>query len=879
MALSTISGTTGITDATITSAKLADFSAAVDLNGVELLLDADQDTSISADTDDTIDIKIGGADDFQFTANTFTALSGSTIKANTIAETTSTSGVTIDGVLLKDGVLGANTVDSVAYVDGSIDTAHIADDQVTLAKMAGLARGKIIYGDSSGNPAALTVGSSGQALVSDGTDISWGSGGAIATYSNATNNRVITSVDSTSVNSEANLTFDGSTLVVTGAATVSTTLGVTGILTGSNTVIGTTFEPTGDTSASDNAAIGYTAGEGLILTGQGSTNDVTIKNDADADVITIATGTTNVDIVGDVTASTVNADGDTAAGDNAAMGYTAGEGLILTGQGSTNDITIKNDADAAVISIPTGTTNATVAGTLTATSFAGSGAALTGLPGGSFTATADGALTAGCSTIIQSDGTVAKIAETVVSQAIPAGTPGHITSNTSLDVIGSALDPGNSGKGVVVYRVASGSTDLIKCKVFTTASDNTTITWGSEQDLYSISNGHRGDEQCASYFANGDKFATGGVKSGDTQNGSTQAYVRIHTVSGTTVTTGSESIVNGDYSNANRITCDQTVNDRMIAMWVSVSGGYRVFQKAATISGTTPSWGSRVTMSADNGNPHWLDYRGGRSLCYYQDHGSGYTSEAVASTISGNSITAGSPVQMDDSFQTRGGSSISINPNNINEGLVCYQNRGNSEYGTARFLTISTNSISAGSEVVFQSEAMEAPKAAWDKNYEDKGIVQFVVAESGDTDLKFRVFTNSSGTVSFGSEITVDPSASPVSDFAGFNNASDGSNYFFHIYNDSNSYELATWSRLGGATSTNITATNFIGFSDANYSDGATATILVGGAVSTQSSLTPGSKYYVQNGGSITTSAGSPSVVAGQAILATKLLITDTTLT
>ena len=62
MALSKISGTTGITDGTITSAKLADFSAAVDLNGVELLLDADADTSISADTDDQIDIKIANAD-------------------------------------------------------------------------------------------------------------------------------------------------------------------------------------------------------------------------------------------------------------------------------------------------------------------------------------------------------------------------------------------------------------------------------------------------------------------------------------------------------------------------------------------------------------------------------------------------------------------------------------------------------------------------------------------------------------------------------------------------------------------------------------------------------------------------------------------------
>jgi len=133
---------------------------------------------------------------------------------------------------------------------------------------------------------------------------------------------------------------------------------------GGNLIATGTVEPAGDTSAGDNAAIGYTAALGLILTGQGSTNDVTIVNDADATVLSVATGGTDVDIVGDVTAATVNADGDTSAGDNAAMGYTAAEGLILTGQGSTNDVTIKNDADADVIEIPTGTTNVTVAGQL-----------------------------------------------------------------------------------------------------------------------------------------------------------------------------------------------------------------------------------------------------------------------------------------------------------------------------------------------------------------------------------------------------------------------------------------------------------------------------------------------------------------------------------
>jgi len=66
----------------------------------------------------------------------------------------------------------------------------------------------------------------------------------------------------------------------------------------SGTIAGATMEPTGDTAAGDNAAIGFTSAEGLIITGQGSTNDVTIKNDADADVIEIPTGTVNVTMAG-----------------------------------------------------------------------------------------------------------------------------------------------------------------------------------------------------------------------------------------------------------------------------------------------------------------------------------------------------------------------------------------------------------------------------------------------------------------------------------------------------------------------------------------------------------------------------------------------------
>jgi len=92
----------------VVTALLLASGQAVDLNGeaAGIILDADADTSISAPTDDQIDIEISGADDFRFTANTFTALSGSTIATNTIAETTAASGVTVDGLLIKDGIVG-----------------------------------------------------------------------------------------------------------------------------------------------------------------------------------------------------------------------------------------------------------------------------------------------------------------------------------------------------------------------------------------------------------------------------------------------------------------------------------------------------------------------------------------------------------------------------------------------------------------------------------------------------------------------------------------------------------------------------------------------------------------------------------------------------
>ena len=56
-------------------------------------------------------------------------------------------------------------------------------------------------------------------FVGDGSGITGLTSAAIETYNSSGNNRVITSVDSSTVQGESNLTFDGSTLGVTGAVT------------------------------------------------------------------------------------------------------------------------------------------------------------------------------------------------------------------------------------------------------------------------------------------------------------------------------------------------------------------------------------------------------------------------------------------------------------------------------------------------------------------------------------------------------------------------------------------------------------------------------------------------------------------------------------
>ncbi len=142
-----------------------------------------------------------------------------------------------------------------------------------------------------------------------------GGGGAVSSYTNSGDNRIITSVNSNTINGEANLTFDGSDLVVAAgdvsasAGVLSSSAGVffAGNMTGSGHIaigkIG--VGPGGDTIAAD---VGRTAT--LFVDGearfQGSVNSSHIPIAGGTENIFLRPGTNSGDVIIADTAATMN---------------------------------------------------------------------------------------------------------------------------------------------------------------------------------------------------------------------------------------------------------------------------------------------------------------------------------------------------------------------------------------------------------------------------------------------------------------------------------------------------------------------------------------------------------------------------------------------
>ena len=260
------------------------FSGASDMEGRELVLDADGDTSLTADTDDQIDIKIAGADDFQFTANTFTAQSGSTIAAQALTATTITTTGAI--AIPNDGNIGsAGDADAIAisssgvvtfsqspvFPDGSIAGADIDIDGTTDIGAAIVDADEFLIDDGGGGTNRRTDASRIKTYIADVT----------LTTAAQTN---ITSLGTLTTLTVDNVIINGSTIGHTGDTDLITV--ASGIATVAGEVSMTTLDIGGTNVTS-------TAAELNIMDGGTSATSTTV---ADADRVVLNDNGTMVQV-------------------------------------------------------------------------------------------------------------------------------------------------------------------------------------------------------------------------------------------------------------------------------------------------------------------------------------------------------------------------------------------------------------------------------------------------------------------------------------------------------------------------------------------------------------------------------------------------------
>ena len=152
-----------IEDGEGTSSALRVSSAAVSVDGNELFLDDDEDTSITADTDDQIDIKVGGSDVYTLTAASLALDGTATLDVNGAAIVLDADG---------DTTITADTDDQIDFaVGGVLELSLTAAKADNLDDLAGLTpgAGDIIVGDGTDWGAAALTPTDGAFLVADGS--------------------------------------------------------------------------------------------------------------------------------------------------------------------------------------------------------------------------------------------------------------------------------------------------------------------------------------------------------------------------------------------------------------------------------------------------------------------------------------------------------------------------------------------------------------------------------------------------------------------------------------------------------------------------------------------------------------------------------------
>ena len=467
---------------------------------------------------------------------------------------------------------------------------------------------------------------------------------------------------------------------------------------------------------------------------------------------------------------------------------------------------------------------------------------------------ASGTLPNGKPVIVNADGTVSVVEEVTES----LGSAVVFDSTAAISNSASVFDSSNN-KVIIVYK--SNDIGAVKMEYVVGTVSGSSISFGSVGEVMS-SNNRQID---AVFDTNSNRIVVVFGNGNDSNHG----YAIVGSLSGTTVTWGSATeFKNAEVRNP-AITFDSSNNKVVIAYRDMGNSGYGT-SVVSTISGTSISFGTDVVYSSRFAQDYTtlsFDTNANKVVVIYQDSGDTSYGRANVGTVSGTSISWGTAVVFTSSNTWRWESTFDSSNNKV---VAVYRDGGDSNKSKAIVGTVSGTSISFGTPVVFSSVESRY-EIAFDSNankvviismttYSSPNVGNVITGTVSGTDISFTTTQFLSG----------NPNGEDENDICFDSNA----NKMVLAYTDGTNSDYGT-SKVFGAAYTTLTSENYIGMSQGgSVADGSSATVDVIGSVSTnQSGLTAGQSYFVQTDGTIGKTAASPSVFAGTAISATSLLV------
>ena len=467
-------------------------------------------------------------------------------------------------------------------------------------------------------------------------------------------------------------------------------------------------------------------------------------------------------------------------------------------------------------------------------------------------AVASGTLPNGKPVVVNSDGTVSVVAETNTPDS--SGTPVVFESATSTYTF--ATFDSNSNKVVIAYR-DDGNSDYGTAIVGTVSG--TSISFGTPVVFESADSAYIS----ATFDSNSNKVVIAYSDLGNNYYGTAV----VGTVSGTSISFGTPEVFESATIFYTSAAFDSNSNRVVIAYRDAGNSDYGT-AIVGTVSGTSISFGSATVFETANSIyfSAAFDSNSNKVVIAYQDYGNNNYGTAVVGTVSSTSISFGTPVVFNS---TRCSFNSATFDSNLNKVVIAFQDSDNSDRGAAVVGTVSGTSISFGTFVVFESAGISYTFATFDSN-----LNKVVIAYQNNDNSNYGtivVGTVSGDSISFGSA-TVFESADSRYISATFDSSN---NKVVIAYRDAGNSNYGTAVVFTtGFTSQNLTSENYIGIARSGAADTAGAIIDTQGAIADNlTGLTAGQSYYVQTDGTFSTTPDDPSVFAGTAVSATKLIV------